>query len=75
MLFGAVHEESPPGTQLPIRHVRSMVAMGWKVDIARTYQNDVDDPERTSAGISCCGSEVGFSPYQIARLSRYDAVS
>ena len=33
------------------------------------------DPKRTSASISCCGSEAGFSPYQSTRLSRYDASS
>ena len=31
------------------------------------------DPKRTSASISCCSSEAGFSPYQSTRLSRYDA--
>ena len=31
------------------------------------------DPTATSASILCCGSEVGFSLYQSARLSRYDA--
>ena len=33
-----------------------------------------NDPQRTSASISCCSSEAGFSPYQSTRLSRYDAV-
>ena len=32
-----------------------------------------NDPKRTSASISCCSSEAGFSPYQSTRLSRYDA--
>ena len=34
-----------------------------------------NDPKRTSACISCCGSEVGFQHYQSTRLSRYDALS
>ena len=34
-----------------------------------------NDPKRTSASISCCSSEAGFSPYQSTRLSRYDASS
>ena len=29
----------------------------------------------TSARISCCSSEAGFSPYQSDHLSRYDAAS
>ena len=29
-----------------------------------------NDPKRTSAGISCCTSEAGFSPYQSTRLRR-----
>src|SRR5262245_49769940 len=33
------------------------------------------DPTRTSASISCCSSEVGFSLYQSTSLNRYDAVS
>jgi hypothetical protein len=30
------------------------------------------DPSETSASISCCGSEAGFSLYQFTRLSRYN---
>ena len=29
-----------------------------------------NDPKRTSASISCCSSEAGFSPYQSTRLRR-----
>jgi hypothetical protein len=29
----------------------------------------------TSASISCCGSEAGFTHYQSPPLSRYDAIS
>jgi hypothetical protein len=33
------------------------------------------DPKQTSACISYCSCEAGFSPYQRTRLSRYDATS
>jgi hypothetical protein len=33
------------------------------------------DPTETSGSFLCCGSEAGFSPYQCARLNRYDAVT
>ena len=33
------------------------------------------DPIRTSASVSCCRSEAGFSLYQSIRLNRYDASS
>jgi hypothetical protein len=33
------------------------------------FFNDID-PYATSASISCCNSEVDFSPYQSTRLSR-----
>jgi hypothetical protein len=36
------------------------------------FFNDID-PSATSAGIPCCSSEAGLSPYQNTRLSRYDA--
>jgi hypothetical protein len=38
------------------------------------FFNDID-PYETSASISCCSSEAGFSLYQSAHLSRYDAAS
>ena len=54
----------------------------WSLLGARGHRRDAgagilvaNDPKRTSAGISCCSSEVGFSLYQSARLNRYDAVS
>jgi len=33
------------------------------------------DPTRTLASISYCSRETGFSPYQSARLNRYDAAT
>ena len=36
---------------------------------------DALDPTRTSASISCCSSEAGFSLYQSTRLNRYDGLS
>jgi hypothetical protein len=41
----------------------------------RPAESVENDPSRTWASISCCNSEVGFSPYQSACLSRYDAIS
>ena len=35
------------------------------------HQTNARDPERSSAGLSCCSSEGGFSPYQSIRLSGY----
>ena len=52
-----------------------MSAFEGKADIADRAAMSPNDPKRTSASISCCGSEAGFSPYQSTRLSRYDAVS
>ena len=52
---------------------RPMSAFGGKADIANRAAMSAIDPKRTSASISCCSSEAGFSPYQSTRLSRYDA--
>ena len=50
-----------------------MSAIGGKADMARLASRcRANDPKRTSASISCCSSEAGFSPYQSTRLSRYD---
>ena len=54
---------------------RRMSAFGGIADIAAQGRDAAYDPKRTSASISCCSSEAGFSPYQSTRLSRYDAVS
>jgi EmrB/QacA subfamily drug resistance transporter len=43
--------------------------------VAFDEQNRSAVSDATSASISCCSSEPGFSPYQSTRLSRYDAVS
>jgi len=42
MQFAAVHE-SPHGTELPYRHVRSADAIGGKADSARIGQIDAID--------------------------------
>ena len=34
-----------------------------------------NDPQRTSARISCCSGEASFRLYQSTRLNRYDAPS
>ena len=36
---------------------------------------DAIDPTRTSASISCCSSEAGFSPFQKANLNGYYGLS
>src|SRR5262245_30454617 len=54
------------------------VAFGCEADmrtVDRSNQSDVNDPTQTSASISSCSSEVGFSLYQSTSLNRYDAVS
>ena len=53
---------------------RLMSAIGGKADM-HARRMSAFDPKRTSARISCCSSEDGFSPYQRAHLSRYDAAS
>jgi hypothetical protein len=52
-----------------------MSAIGGKADMAKTAAMSPNDPKRTSARISYCGSEGGFNPYQGTRLNRYDVVS
>ena len=59
------------GTPLPIA-LRQLLGADRT---CRDEGNDAIDPKATSASIACCSSEAGFSPYQSARLSRYDASS
>ncbi len=50
------------GTKRTSRRSRRMSAFGGKADIAVQGRNAAYDPKRTSASISCCSSEAGFSP-------------
>jgi hypothetical protein len=59
-------------------HVTNLVAIGSRADMRRCHDrvaSGAHDPTATSACISCCSSEGGLSPYQSARLNRYDASS
>ena len=54
--------------------IPTMSAFGGKADMACALHMSAFDPKRTSASISCCSSEVGFSPYQNVNLIGYDAM-
>jgi hypothetical protein len=63
------------GTFRRNRQVRLSDVIGGIADMPETGQNDIVDPFRPPANISCCGSEAGFTSYQSTRLSQYDADS
>jgi hypothetical protein len=55
-------EPSTHGTLPTSRNVAYSVAIGAMADFRTWSENDAIDPSRTSANISCCSSEAGFSP-------------
>jgi hypothetical protein len=43
--------------------------------MAKAAAMSASDPKRTSASVSHCIYEAGFSPFKSIRLSRYDAIT
>ena len=70
-----VNTVRPWGTSLPVSQDSAILAAGAKRTSLFALQMSAYDPQRSSANISCCNSEARLSPYQSARLSRYDAPS
>ena len=73
-LFGVSERPPRAGLSVCVAWLR-MSAIGTKRTSPSALHMSAFDPKRTSANISRCSSEVGFSPFQNANLIGYDAMS